>query len=227
MFCESYRKSLSSAAIGGEALTRGQQAHLEGCSSCRAALAEERALADSIDAGLHTLANAEVPASLLPSVRAKIGTAPAANWRIPILAFASAVVALGTGFFVFRVQPKANAPSVGAVPAHTEPAVAAPALRPSPPLVPVASASVKLGRSFVAARRAVSASPTFESQVLVSQEEQVNLQKYLASRRSAGVATAQEVRVKSEPHEEIAKLEIAELEFGQLNIEPLSSGDSQ
>jgi len=229
MFCESYRESLSNAAIFSEALTRGQQAHLEVCPSCRAALAEERALADSIDAGLHALVNPEVPASLMLSVRGKIDTAPAlaATWRIPSLVFASAAMALGIGFFLFRTQPKVNDPSAGTVAAHIEPVVATPALRPAPPLVPLASASVRLGRSLVATGTAATALPSFESEVLVSPEEQINLQKYLASRRSAGVATGKELTMRSDPHEEIAKLEIAQLEFGQLNIEPLSSGDSQ
>ncbi|HSC44522.1 MAG TPA: hypothetical protein VLC94_01770 [Candidatus Acidoferrum sp.] len=76
-------------------------------------------------------------------------------------------------------------------------------------------------------RTARASSPTFESQVLVSQEEQLHFQKYLASLRAPGIVPAEKVMVNSNSDGEIAKLDIAELEFRQLSIEPLSSGDSQ
>lgn len=226
MFCESYRESLSNAAIAGVALTRGQEVHLQNCPSCRMAFAEERALLASIDSGLSALVNPEVPASLLPAVRAKIEAAPAqaSTWRIPIFALASTAAALATGFFLYHAQPKASVPAAATLTVQVDPPSTAPDLKTESSAKSSASASPKANRTQPAA---APAAPTFESQVLVAREEQVNFQKYLASLHSRGVTTGGEVMAKSETSEKIATLEIAQLEFGRLNIEPLSSGDSQ
>jgi len=78
------------------------RAHFESCASCRTAFAEEQALFISIDAGLHATANAEVPASLLPRVRAALDEveAPRLHWMSPLI-FASASVAFA--FLIFLI----------------------------------------------------------------------------------------------------------------------------
>jgi hypothetical protein len=70
------------------------RAHLDACAACHATFAQELTLFSSIDAGLHVTANAEVPASLLPHVRARLDEAAATrrNWMPQWFALASAAL---------------------------------------------------------------------------------------------------------------------------------------
>jgi len=78
-----------------EAAARGAQpqgdlrAHLDVCLPCRAAFEQERSVFASIDASLHITANADVPHSLLPRVRARLDEAAEPQSRWVILAAAS------------------------------------------------------------------------------------------------------------------------------------------
>ena len=97
MPCENYREALIEAAAEAEhsALPRELRAHLDVCPSCRATFTEELQLFTAIDTGLRGTANAEVPASLLPRVRAELNERPVARhtW-IPIGAVMAAAFAL-------------------------------------------------------------------------------------------------------------------------------------
>ena len=93
MLCESCRQALSEAAVSGEALPREVRLHLAGCNACTAVFAEERELFAAIDSAMGTTVNVEVPASLLPRVRAQIAASPEKTiWRLPVLAFATALL---------------------------------------------------------------------------------------------------------------------------------------
>jgi len=72
MFCESYRQALTDAAASGAPLPREVAAHVVVCTSCALAFADEQVLYGSIDHSLYTAANAEVPGSLIPGVRAAL-----------------------------------------------------------------------------------------------------------------------------------------------------------
>jgi hypothetical protein len=72
MPCENYREALIDAAATGEAPSLELAAHLNACSACREAFAEERQFFAAMDSGLRVNANAEVPLSLLPRVRARL-----------------------------------------------------------------------------------------------------------------------------------------------------------
>jgi len=78
------------------------RAHLDVCLDCRAAFEREQSLFASINTGLHVTANADVPASLLPRVRARLDEeiAPQRRWIQPMI-FAAASVALAFVIFVF------------------------------------------------------------------------------------------------------------------------------
>ena len=92
MSCESYKDALTAVAAGGLA-TSELRSHLILCSACRAALAGEESLFAAIDGGLRSVVNVEVPASLVPSTRARIAAeiGPGRAW-LPIWALASAAV---------------------------------------------------------------------------------------------------------------------------------------
>jgi len=86
---------LIEAAASGSQPQGHLRAQLDACASCRAAFEQEQSLFASIDAGLHVAANAEVPASLLPRVRAQLND-PSASRRswVPAWAVLAATAAL-------------------------------------------------------------------------------------------------------------------------------------
>jgi hypothetical protein len=90
MSCEPYKNALTAAAAGAPA-TNGLRSHLIVCSACRTALAEEESRFSAIDGGLHSVVNVEVPALLVPSIRARIAAevAPKRVW-LPAWALVSA-----------------------------------------------------------------------------------------------------------------------------------------
>lgn len=72
MPCEAYQDALVEAAASGAEPQGELRAHLAACAACRTALVQEQSLFSSIDIGLHAAVNVEIPASLLPRVRASI-----------------------------------------------------------------------------------------------------------------------------------------------------------
>jgi hypothetical protein len=95
MPCENYREALSEAAAVDARLSPKLRSHLDTCSSCRAAFVEETQLFAAIDTGLRTAANAEVPPSFFPGVRARLldDSASRRGWT-PFLVFAAAAAAI-------------------------------------------------------------------------------------------------------------------------------------
>lgn len=81
MLCEEYRSAITDAVAGG-IMPQGLQAHLQSCEACAAAFAEEKTLFNAMDAALHDLANATVPASLAPRTRAAIAQEPISYPRL-------------------------------------------------------------------------------------------------------------------------------------------------
>ena len=82
------------------------RAHLQACPSCRKAFEQERILFASIDAGLRSSANAEIPLSFLSGIRTLID-APSALPRMPeftprmVFAIAAAAIVV---FFVAQID---------------------------------------------------------------------------------------------------------------------------
>ena len=105
MSCEHHKDALIEAAASGVEPQGELRAHLAGCAGCRAAFEQERLLFASIDSGLRVAANAEVPVSLLPRVRARLdveSVVPTRRWAGNWLVLASAAV-IAAGIFVARV----------------------------------------------------------------------------------------------------------------------------
>jgi hypothetical protein len=95
MLCKHYKDALIEAAASGVSALGDLRTHLDGCAPCRAAFEQEQAFFASIDAGLRVTANAEVPASLLPGVRAQLsGQSVARRSWIPVWAAFAAAAAL-------------------------------------------------------------------------------------------------------------------------------------
>ncbi|MGB2901426.1 MAG: hypothetical protein WBB89_19380 [Candidatus Acidiferrum sp.] len=104
MPCEPYQNALIEAAASG-AVPQGElRAHLAACAACRTAFAQEQSLFSSMDEGLRATANAEVPASLLPRVRARLAdeAAPRRMWTQQLIFAAASVVLAFAIFLVVR-----------------------------------------------------------------------------------------------------------------------------
>jgi hypothetical protein len=105
MPCQHHKDALIEAAGSGVEPSGELRAHLAGCAECRTAFEQERSLFASIDSGLRVAANAEVPVSLLPRVRARLdveSVVPSRGWVGNWLLLASAAVIVA-GIFVARV----------------------------------------------------------------------------------------------------------------------------
>jgi len=102
MPCEPYKNALTEAAATGADPQNELRAHLGVCPSCHAAFVEEQQLFAAINAGLHASANAEVPPSLLPRVRARLDEEAFAerNWlsRWIVIAATAALVVFAIAF---------------------------------------------------------------------------------------------------------------------------------
>jgi len=109
MPCENYKDALIEIAASGAEPQAELLAHLAACAACRSVFAEEQSLFTSIDSGLRHSVNAEVPASLLPRVRARISdeVVPHRSWFTNWLTVASAA-AIIAAFLVARVVRHAN-----------------------------------------------------------------------------------------------------------------------
>jgi hypothetical protein len=110
MACEHYQNAIIEAAASGAAPQGELRAHLAACAACRTAFAQEQSLFSSMDEGLRAAANADVPASLLPRVRAHLAdeAAPRRMWTQPLI-FAAASVILALAIFLF-VRPYHSRP---------------------------------------------------------------------------------------------------------------------
>jgi hypothetical protein len=93
MPCERYQNALIEAAASGVEPQGELRAHLANCAACRTAFSLEQSLFSSMDEGLRAAANPEVPASLLPRVRARLADEPAPirSRRFPRFVLAGAV----------------------------------------------------------------------------------------------------------------------------------------
>ena len=105
MLCEPYQNALIEAAAFGGVPQGELRAHLAACVACRTAFAQEQSLFSSMDEGLRAAANAEVPTSLLPRVRARLADEAASRrmWTQPLI-FGAASAALALAIFLF-VRP--------------------------------------------------------------------------------------------------------------------------
>ena len=126
MPCEHYQNALIEVAASSTAPQGELRVHLFNCAACRAAFAQEQSLFSSMDEGLRAAANADVPPSLLPRVRARLAeeAAPRRMWTQPIIFAASAALALAIFLFVrpYHTRPDNQAKQTLQIPVSETPA---------------------------------------------------------------------------------------------------------
>src|SRR5215831_12141657 len=220
MFCESHRKALSEAVLAGGRLPVEAEAHMALCAGCRQAFADERALLRRIEAGISSRVVLETPASLIPGVRERIAGLgdSRSGWRL-VLGYATAalvlsVIAISLGMRGKTPHAPLKTPSASTVPALRSPAA-------TPPRAKARETAAMARPRAVAGRPARRNGPP---EVLISGDDRLGLERYVASFRV--VASGTKATLKEEGGAEIKPIEIAELDVKRLSIEPLASGDS-
>jgi hypothetical protein len=220
MSCERYREALIDAAAAGLAPSRELRSHLDVCASCRAAFPEEEQLFAAIDTGLRATANAEVPASLFPRVRAKLNerVAPRRSY-IPALAALAAAGAIVAAMIFLRSTTRG--------PAQEEPqiSVAVRSVAPSearalPPAVLRAEASAPVLRE--KARRPTRISPAARVEdvhVLIPAGQKRAIDVLLVSLQQGVIKP--DVLVAEKPEKPLQELKVSPIEISPIEMKPL------
>ncbi len=228
MPCENYKDALIETAASDAHPQGDLRVHLDACASCRAAFEQEQALFSSIDASLHVTANADVPASLLPRVRARLDETVAMQrrWLQPVI-FAAASVALTFAIFLLtrplHPRPDSQAKQAPQTPAsHTS--VANAGNQNSGPSTQIVSSAVNNShtRSHSTLLRPVASS---QPEVLVPPDEREAFARFVAvlgERREVAVALVTPApQTKNEP------TSLEPLQINGLEIKPLEERQTE
>jgi predicted anti-sigma-YlaC factor YlaD len=231
MPCESYKDALIEAAASGLEPQSKLRAHLATCPSCRNTYAEEQSLLASLDAGLHKNANAEVPASLLPRVRAYLDENAfqrswVRNWRA--LASATAILTI---FFLAQAIWRTT---VRQQPVETVKKTSTPSHVNSSPqdhtfiaVTPREGNSSPLSRDTIARNGVLQealAASEIQPQVLVPPDENIILARYAqqwSQRKRAPLIPANSEDTSLSP------LNLSPIQIAQLDVKLLAEGKSQ
>jgi hypothetical protein len=219
---------LIEAAASGAQPQGDLRAHLADCVSCRAALEQEKSLFSLIDASLHVTANADVPASLLPRVRASLdeAAAPQRLW-FQAWVFAAASVALVLAIFLFA-RPRHPRPDDQAKQAPQIPRGGAPATNAGPqnsgPAAQIVSSNANNSQTRVhpTLLRPVASS---QPEVLVPPDEREAFSSFVAvlgERREVALAL-----VTPAPQTKDKSASLEPLQINRLEIKPLAATESE
>jgi hypothetical protein len=233
--CEDYRTALVNAAAartGGSEPPRELRSHLGACASCCATFTEEQQLFAAIDSGVYTAANAEMPASLLPRVRAALETKTSAKYgwltsRLLLAGAAIACLALFASLAIWRhgsrtAQEASDSAARQSVPSLTTPKNQT--LIPAPQVDPNATYR---SRTTIAHNRApsqVRSNVGNEPEVLVPQDQEVLLVSYAEEwhrRKRAPLVTENSAEAIPAP------LKVAPIQIAQLDVKLLAEEKPQ
>jgi hypothetical protein len=223
---EHYKDALVEAAASGVEPESKLLVHLDACDSCRAAFAEEQALFASIDAGIRVKANADVPVSLLPRVRAMLDEAgaPRNSWITSGFVLATAAVVV-VAFFAARALRHTNAgrEPVASVEKTNVPQVAPPSQRQTPVVVSPEDRKAVSPRQFNSVKNSaaveVAVRGTSGPEVLVPRDQEILLAAYAEQwnlhKRAPLVAKDSDATI-------LAQLQIVPIQIDELGVKLLA-----
>ena len=222
MPCEHYQEALIEAAASVNELQGELRAHLAGCAACRTVFAQEQFLFSSMDEGLRVAANAEVPASLLPRVRARLANeaAPRRMWNQPMI-FAAASFTLAFAIFL-AVQPHHARPDNQAK-QTPQISVSAPG-QESGPATQIVSSNVNNSKS---SRHSTLLRPVASSQpeVLVPADEREAFSRFVFTvERRRDVAAA---LLAPSPKKQDMLVTVEPLQIAHLEVKPLEGRETE
>ncbi len=225
MNCKRVRENLVNSLAAGETVPSGELAlHIRSCTGCRSFYETESNLLRSIDAGLQSMVNQDIPASLLPSSRARLSQhlEPRRSW-IPAWGIAAGVVGVAAVSVLSFTLSRPRQP-LEPQPSFPLKSSAAAIQNSNPPPTP--------GRRFDAVpstatrRRIRSSSPVPDgspasSEVIVLAEERVAFFKFAAEvPQETDVALALSRPAPATPG---LSVEIALLRIDEMVVKPLQS----
>jgi len=221
MPCENYREALIEAAATDSAPSRELRSHLDACASCREAFREERQLFAAVDSGLRVTANAEVPASLLPRVRAELNQryVPQHSWVPAGAAMAAAVALVAVIVFVrgFGDDTVPTNASVNSFAHHVSPAE----IQPDPPVVAAIEAtSLPAKNKTVWAAKTAPVVQAEEAAVLVPAGEKQAMDALLAGVRQGQVKA--DILLAESSEKALEDLQISPLAISPIAMKPLA-----
>jgi hypothetical protein len=225
MPCKTHQSALTEAATGAP-ISDELRSHLIVCADCRAALAQEEKLFAGIDAGLRIVANAEVPTSLIPSVRARLNEpSPRRRWFMPVLVPITAALILA--FLVARslhLRPeKPSTPSTEA----SAPRPRVPAPKPVAPPIEFAANSGLAAVTHVSRHPGLSRSPSDADsmpEVLVPHGDEAVL---IAYAQEWGMQKHARLKAEVLPAPSLGPLEIMPIQIAPLDVKPLEEAGSR
>jgi hypothetical protein len=225
MPCKHYKNALAEAAASGAEPQGDLRAHLAGCADCRIAFEREQALFSSIDAGVHVTANAEVPVSLLPRVRAELDKTVEAQrpWFRPWI-FAAASITIALAIFQFARPRHSGSDNRAKLTPQIEVPTTNPSHQNAGPATQIVSSNMNGSQARVhrtLLRRVTSSQP----EVLVPPDERVALALLVARLQERGdVAVALVTPV---PQTEDASVGVKPLQIKGLEIKTLEERQTE
>jgi hypothetical protein len=224
MPCEHYKDALIEAAATGAGPQGELRVHLAACGSCRATLEQEQFLFTTIDSGLRTTTNAEVPVSLLPRVRARLNeaVAPWLRWMQPLI-FVSASVVLAFLIFLTAWPHHAAPENVANQVPVVAPTPMTPGTSVNPGRIPAAATEVASTSANPphAVRNSTFFHPVASSnpEVLVPPDEREAFARLLAALNERGEVG--KALLSQTPEKKDALVSVHPLQIADLEIEPL------
>jgi hypothetical protein len=226
--CEDYRAALTDAAAAAIEPSRELRSHLEACPSCRAAFTEEMQLFAAIDSGVVAVANAEMPASFFPRVRAGLeGDSISQRRWAPSLIFAAAGAAIVLIVFIAartrHTMSDSQAKQIFSAPADEAPekAVRREATTETPAMVAAKGSHRTPERKDRASRS--SALPS-QLEVLVPPDEREAFARFVSTQQERSHVVI--AIVGPAPGQEDALLSVEPLLIAKLKVTPLEQLES-
>jgi len=231
MPCEQFKEALIETAISGAEPQGELRTHLNACASCRGVFAKEQSLFSAIDLGIQAAANAKVPPSLLPRVRAALDEVPVTSpsWSFGWMVITGAAVASAVLFVTLTIRQNAlrERPDDSAASRPPAPEIA----RPAPGVPSFATPgnnhsyqlpSVAFAPNSPLPEGTATAKSTLE--VLVPQDDEVALASYAQQWSSH----KRPPLVAGDPSQTtVALLEVSPIQIPELDVKPLAEGNSQ
>ncbi len=225
MPCEHCKNALIEAAVSSAQPQGELRAHLDACASCRATFEQEHSLFASIDAGLHTAANVEVPPSLAVRVRALLDAEPAPRLLAQKWAYSGGIlvaVLAVAAVLALRSQQNVSSPQLR----NSQPPGVLVAGKSTPSAIPAISRKAR--RRTPAVNKGIGAtSPraSLAAEILVPEEERVAFAQFLAHGSPGPMSVSASAMLAPKAPEE--SVQISPVEVASLKLDSLNKEDGQ
>jgi hypothetical protein len=232
MTCHHYKQALLELAARGTEPDPQLLAHLQACSSCRSAFEHERSLLASIDSCLRSSANADIPPSFIPTVRAQLHrespAAQAARLTNPLF-WLPAIAAAAIVFFIFASHDRRVKSQPAAEQSATE-RIESPVAKATTEPSPSQAATAAIHRSGNGKRdpsRAVISpdkkpvrTSSSDPEILVPPDQEILLARYADQFRRHHQSSA--VLLTEAAPDQTAPLQVPLIQIAELEVKPLA-----